>query len=138
MKPAMTPMYAIRKGKIIRVLHLRKKHYILASLEDTIVVRDGKRYAADEKDELLISDSKIFETHSEAREVLGERGKSRAKKLQREKEEWENYMKERDALVDELLRLANEKEIDMPGIGFCTNEEIKDAIWRLKNQHSNE
>lgn len=131
----MKTYYAIRKHKVIEVVHLRGKLYYPKEKADTIREENGKKYA---DEELLIGSSNLFETRKEAGVTRKSRSAAKALKTQREKEELQAYLADRDRLVNELMALANSQDIELVGVGLATNEQLERDIRRLKNLANNE
>lgn len=131
----MKTYYAIRKHKVIEVVHLRGKLYCPKEKADTIREEKGKKYA---DEELLIGSSNLFETRKEAGVTRKSRSAAKALKNQREKEELQAYLADRDRLINELMTLANSQDIELVGVGLATNEQLERDIRRLKNLANNE
>lgn len=131
----MKTYYAIRKHKVIEVVHLRGKLYCPKEKADTIREEKGKKYA---DEELLIGSSNLFETRKEAGATRKSRSTAKALKTQREKEELQAYLADRDRLIDELMALANSQDMELVGVGLATNEQLERDIRRLKNLANNE
>ena len=126
----MKPYYAIRNHKVIEVVPLRGKLYCAIDKMGSIRSENGKLYA---DDELLISEKNIFLSKEEAETSLSHRDKEQLAKEQRDDERLQTYLADRDKLINELLSLAESRGLEISGVGFATNEQIEEAIWKLKN-----
>ena len=75
----------------------------------------------------------IFLSKEEAETSLSHRDKEQLAKEQRDDERLQTYLADRDKLINELLSLAESRGLEISGVGFATNEQIEEAIWKLKN-----
>lgn len=126
----MKPYYAIRNHEVIEVVPLRGKLYCAIDKMGSIRSENGKLYA---DDELLIGEKNIFLSKEEAEASLSHRAKEQLAKEQRDDERLQAYLADRDKLINELLSLAESRGLEFSGVSFATNEQIEEAIWKLKN-----
>ena len=126
----MKPLYAIRDYNVIEVVHLRGKLYCPLESINSITTQGGKLYSANE---LLIGEKNLFPSREDAMAVLKCRNQAKLSRQQREDEAIQKQLEERDQLVKELLSLADEKGVDVLGIGFASNEQLEAEIYKLKN-----
>lgn len=126
----MKRYFAIRSGKVVEVVPLRGKLYCPISKAETITTDGNKQRAAVE---WTISDKKIFETRAEAERLNQAQNASNRQRREKEKEEWRKYEAEREALISELLAISENKGVEVSGIGFMLNEEIREVIQRLSS-----
>lgn len=124
----MKRYFAIRSGEVVEVVPLRGKLYCPISKADTITTDGDKQYAAVE---WVVSDKKIFETRAEAERLNRAQSEGNRRRREKEEEEWRKYEAEREALITELLSISESKGVEIAGIGFMLNEEIREVIQRL-------
>ncbi len=128
----MTYFYAIRKGKVVKVAHLRGKLYILATKEDSIEIRDGKKYAANPADELLVSPKKLYSTHAEAEQTRKSIAGINVRRREIEKQETEKLMAERDDLIEQIFKRCAELDVDCPPLGFLLPDELRGVLAEIE------
>lgn len=128
----MTYFYAIRKGKVVRIAHLRGKLYILATKEDSIEIKDGKKYATNPADELLVSPKKLYSTHAEAEQARKSIAGINARRREIEKQETEKLMAERNDLIEQIVKRCDELDIDCPPLGFLLPDELRGVLAEIE------
>lgn len=128
----MKSYFAVRNNQVIEVVHLRGKLYVAKEKADTIIASNNKLYAKKTADELLISQSRLFEHPIAAERALYRDEQRRLYKQQKEDEATQKMLAQREVLIEELLLLCEQKGVEVTGIGFATNEQLEEEIYKLK------
>lgn len=128
-------VYTLRNGEIQPVIHLRGQLYTPALKLDTIVIRDGVKYALTE---WVVGKKNIFATMDDAEAVKKRKEKSKSQKQKREEARLQKMIEKCDAIISEIMIECDKQGIDYPmGLAMMIPEELEYLLRRIKRRGYN-